>query len=382
MNDRTGAGPATAGASAAGATATGSSAGAGAGDGGTPTTTGPSSSGTSGSSAAPKRRRIRIPEKFFALQSYVALLLVFVAAIAFSPRRGGEIVFLGSDNLLNIVRATSEIGIIAIGMTFVILIGGIDLSVGSVLGMSATGVASLLMVNQMGVVPAVLIILALATTFGALQGTITATFGIQAFIVTLAGLQIARGIARIWSGGQGIPIAYGEGSGTAPDSFALLNSRTFNGTVPIPALIFLAVAVIAILVARNTVFGRHVYAIGGNERAARLSGVPVRRVKIAVFAIAGMLAGLAGIIQAGQLNQGSPNAGISYELDAIAAVVIGGTSLMGGVGTVAGTVAGALLIGILKNVLALNNIDSNIQLLITGFIIIVAAGIQTFRART
>ncbi|MGC5614945.1 ABC transporter permease [Georgenia sp. Z1491] len=338
--------------------------------------------GATTASPVPKRRRFQIPERFFALQSYVALLLVFVAAIVFSPRRGGEIVFLNSENLLNIVRATSEIGIIAIGMTFVILIGGIDLSVGSVLGLAATGVASLLMVNQMGVIAAVLIILAIGAAFGAAQGLITARFGIQAFIVTLAGLQIARGLARIWSGGQGIPIAYGDGPGTAPDSFALLNSRTFNGTVPIPALIFLAVAVVAILVARNTVFGRHVYAIGGNERAARLSGVPVRRVKVAVFAIAGLLAALAGIIQAGQLNQGSPNAGISYELDAIAAVVIGGTSLMGGVGTVAGTIAGALLIGILKNVLALNNIDSNIQLLITGFIIIVAAGVQTFRARS
>lgn len=329
-----------------------------------------------------RRHRFQIPEKFFALQSYVALVLVFLAAIAFSPRRNGEIVFVNSENLLNIVRATSEIGIIAIGMTFVIIIAGIDLSVGSVLGLCATGSASLLMVNQMGVLPTVLIILAIGAAFGAAQGLITAKLGIQAFIVTLAGLQIARGLARIWSGGQGIPIAYGDGPGTAPDAFALLNSRTFNGTVPIPALIFAAVAIIAILVIRNTVFGRQIYALGGNERAARLSGVPVVRVKIIVFAICGLLAALAGIIQAGQLNQGSPNAGIGYELDAIAAVVIGGTSLMGGVGTVAGTVAGALLIGVLKNILALNNVDSNIQLLITGAIIIVAAGIQTFRARS
>ena len=329
-----------------------------------------------------KRRRFQLPEKFFALQSWVALALVFVAAIAFSPRRGGEIVFLGSDNLLNIVRATSEIGIIAVGMTFVILIGGIDLSVGSVLGLSATGVASLLVVNQLGVLPAVLIILAIGLVFGAAQGAITAQFGIQAFIVTLAGLQIARGLARIWSGGQGIPIAYGEGPGTVPESCALRKKRPVNGPVPRPPHNIHAVAVIAILVMRNSVFGRHVYAIGGNERAARLSGVPVKRVKIAVFAIAGVLSALAGIVQAGQLNQGSPNAGISYELDAIAAVVIGGTSLMGGVGTVAGTVAGALLIGVLNNALALNNVDSNIQLLITGAIIIVAAGIQTFRARS
>lgn len=326
-----------------------------------------------------KRRRFQIPEKFFSLQSYVALLLVFIAAIVFSPRRNDEIVFLASENLLNIVRATSEIGIIAIGMTFVILIGGIDLSVGAVLGLSATGVASLLMVNDFGALPAIAVILALGAAFGAAQGLITAKLGIQAFIVTLAGLQIARGLARIWSGGQGVPLAYGEGEGFAPESFALLNSRTFNGTVPIPALIFVGVAIIALLVVRNTVFARHVYALGGNERAARLSGINVTRIKVAVFSISGLLAALAGIIQAGQLNQGSPNAGIGYELDAIAAVVIGGTSLMGGIGTVAGTIAGALLLGILNNMLALNNVDSNVQLLVKGIIIIVAAGIQAFR---
>lgn len=325
------------------------------------------------------RRRFVIPAKVFAVQSYLALILVVLAAVIFSPRRGGDVVFLAPENLLNIIRATSEIGIIAIGMTFVILVGGIDLSVGAVLGLAATGSASLLMVNGLGVLPAVAIVLAIGLAFGAVQGFITATFGIQAFIVTLAGLQIARGLARIWSGGQGVPIAYGDGPGTAPEAFALLNSRTFNGTVPIPALIFLAVGVMAVLVVRHTVFARHVYALGGNERAARLSGINTRRVKIAVFAIAGLLSALAGIIHAGQLNQGSPNDGIGYELDAIAAVVIGGTSLMGGIGSIPGTIAGAVLLGVLNNILALNNIDSNVQLLIKGVIIVVAAGVQAFR---
>ncbi len=333
-------------------------------------------------SATGERRRFRLPEQFFSLQSYIGLLLVFVAAIVFSPRRHGDIVFLDSNNLLNIVRAVSEIGIIAIGMTFVILIGGIDLSVGAILGLAATGAASLLMVNDLGVVPTVVLILALGLAFGAIQGLISAKLGLQSFIVTLAGLQIARGLARIWSGGQGVPLAYGDGPDLAPESFALLNSRTFNGTVPIPALIFLGVSIIAILVIKHTVFARHVYALGGNERAAKLSGVNVTAIKVAVFAICGLLAALAGIIHAGQLNQGSPNDGIGYELDAIAAVVIGGTSLMGGIGTVTGTIAGAMLLGILNNVLALNNIDSNIQLLIKGLIIILAAGLQTFRSQS
>lgn len=328
-----------------------------------------------------RRRRLVLPERFFTFQSYVALVLVFLAAVAFSPRRDGEIVFLNSDNLLNIVRAVSEIGILAVGVTFVILVAGIDLSVGAILGLAATGTASLLMVNDLGVAMTVLIILLIGLVFGATQGYLSARLGIQAFIVTLAGMQVARGLARIWSGGQGVPLAYGDGPDLAPEGFALLNSRTFNGTVPIPALIFAAVGAIAILVVRKTVFARHIYAIGGNERAARLSGIPVLRVKVAVFAISGLLAALAGIIHAGQLNQGSPNDGLTYELDAIAAVVIGGTSLMGGVGAVSGTLAGALLLGILNNALALNNIDSNVQMLVKGVIIVAAAGVQTFRSQ-
>lgn len=328
-----------------------------------------------------RQRRFVIPERFFQLQSYVALVLVFLAAIIFSPRRGGEVVFLNAENLLNIVRAVSEIGILAVGMTFVILIGGIDLSVGAVLGLAATGAASLLMVEDWGVLPTVLVILVIGLVFGATQGYLSARLGIQSFIVTLAGLQVARGLARIWSGGQGVPLAYGDGPDVAPTAFALLNSRTFNGTIPIPALIFVGVGIIALIVVRNSVFARHIYAIGGNERAARLSGIPVKRVKVAVFAIAGLLAALGGIIHAGQLNQGSPNDGVGYELDVIAAVVIGGTSLMGGVGSVSGTLAGALLLGILNNILALNNIDANVQLLIKGIIIVAAAGVQAFRSQ-
>lgn len=326
-----------------------------------------------------RRRRIDI-SKVAQAAAWVALVLVIIAAIVFSPRRGGEIVFLRPNNLLNVVRAVSENGIIAVGMTFVILLGGIDLSVGAILGFAAVGVAVLMTGNGLGVLPAVLIVLALGLIFGVVQGLLSAKIGLQAFIVTLAGMQVARGLARIWSGGQGVPIAYGGGPGTAPDTFALLNSRTFNGLVPIPALIFLAVAVIAILVMRYSTYARHLYAVGGNERAARLAGVPVVRVKVIAFAICGFLAALAGIIHAGQLNQGSPNDGIAYELDAIAAVVIGGTSLAGGVGSVSGTVAGALLLGVLNNILALNNIDSNIQLLIKGVIIVAAASVLTLRA--
>ncbi len=324
-------------------------------------------------------RRSGYVATLFRFQSLFGLVAVFVVAVAFSPQRNGELLFLNSENLFNVVRAVSEIGIMAVGMTFVILVGGIDLSVGAVLGLAAVGSAVLMVEADYGVVLTVVIVLAVGLGFGFLQGIASALFGIQAFIVTLAGMQIARGLARIWSGGQGVPIAYGDGPGEAPVAFSLLGERTFNGLVPIPALIFAVVAVVAIVFLRTSAFSRHVYAIGGNEKAARLSGVPVTRVKVIVFCIAGLLAALAGIVHAGQLNQGSPNDGFGYELDAIAAVVIGGTSLMGGRGSVVGTVAGALLLGVLNNFLGLHGVDPNVQLLVKGLVIVVAAGLQRLR---
>ncbi|MGA3539906.1 ABC transporter permease [Micromonosporaceae bacterium DT194] len=322
--------------------------------------------------------RGELVERLFAVQSLFALLLVFVLAVVVSPRRDGEIIFLSTENLGNVVRAVSEIGIIAVGMTFVVLLGGIDLSVGAILGLSAVGTATLMVDSGFGIVAAVTVVLLIGALFGALQGYATARLGIQSFIVTLAGLQVARGLARIWSGGLGIPIAYGDGPQEAPAAFEILNG-SINGVVPVPAVLFVGIGVAAIVVLRKTAFARHVYAIGGNEKAARLSGVPVLRVKVAVFAIAGLLAAVAGVIHAGQLNQGSPNDGAGYELDAIAAVVIGGTSLAGGTGSMGGTLAGALLLGILNNILALNNIDANVQLLIKGLVIVAAAGLQKLR---
>ncbi|KOX05861.1 ABC transporter permease [Micromonospora sp. NRRL B-16802] len=324
------------------------------------------------------RSRRELVDRLFAVQSLFALLVVFVVAILASPRRDGEILFLTAGNLGNIVRAVSEIGIIAIGMTFVILLGGIDLSVGAILGLSAVGTATLLVDSGFGIVPAVAVVLVIGALFGAVQGYAVARLGIQSFIVTLAGLQVARGIARIWSGGLGIPIAYGDGAHEAPPAFELLNG-SLNGVLPVPAVLFVLIGIAAIVVLRTTAFARHVYAIGGNEKAARLSGVPVTRIKVAVFAVAGLLAAVAGVIHAGQLNQGSPNDGAGYELDAIAAVVIGGTSLAGGSGSMGGTLAGALLLGILNNILALNNIDANVQLLIKGLVIVLAAALQKLR---
>ncbi len=324
-------------------------------------------------------RGATIAATLFRFQSLFGLALVLAGAIVFSPTHNDQLLFLDAENLFNVVRAISEIGIISVGMTFVILVGGIDLSVGAVVGLAAVGSAVLMAHQGLGVLATVLIVLATGLVFGLLQGITTAVFGIQSFIVTLAGLQIARGLARMTSGGQGVPLAYGNGPGEAPVTFSLLGERTFNGLVPIPAIIFAAVAALAMIFLRTSAFARHVYAIGGNEKAARLSGVAVTRVKVAVFGLCGLLAALAGIVHAGQANQGSPNDGTGYELDAIAAVVIGGTALSGGRGSVSGTVAGALLLGVLNNILALNSVDSNVQLLIKGLVIVAAAGLQRLR---
>src|SRR3954454_14516436 len=330
--------------------------------------------------AAPQKHRdpLALIVRF---QSLIGLVLVAIGGIIFSPRRHGEILFLNPDNIANIVRAVSETGIIAIGMTFVIITAGIDLSVGAVLGLSSVVTASMMISGGFGLIPTILAVLALGIVFGAIQGTISTRFRLEPFIVTLAGLQAARGLALIVSGNQYINISYGDGPGLAPPVFAVLGERLFDNTVPVATIVFIIFAAIATLVLNTTRFGRYVYAVGGNERAARISGVPVSAIKIAVYAITGFASALAGIVHAGQFNFGSANDGTGYELTAIAAVVIGGTSLFGGSGSMVGTIAGAIMLGALANILQLNNINAALQLLATGAIIVVAAVLQSLVRR-
>jgi len=314
-------------------------------------------------------------------QSVLGLVLVLLGGIAFSPRHNGAILFLTADNLANIVRSVSETGIIAVGMTFVIIAGGIDLSVGAVLGLAGILVARLMVDGGWGTAAAIVAVLLAGLFFGLVQGAVSTTMRIQAFVVTLAGLQLARGLARIVADDKFINISYGHGPGLAPPSFAVLGNRVFGGVLPVSALVFLAVGVLASVLLNTTRFGRHVFAVGGNERAARLSGINVRGIKIATFAICGLTAAMSGILDAGQLNFANPNSGTGYELAAIAAVVIGGTSLFGGEGTVVGTLAGALLLGSLNNILQLNNVNANLQLVVTATIIVAAAALQNVASR-
>jgi ribose transport system permease protein len=314
-------------------------------------------------------------------QSLIGLILVIIGGVIFSPRRHGVILFLAPDNVANIVRAVSETGIIAIGMTFVIITAGIDLSVGAVLGLASVITATMMISGGLGLIPAVLAVLVLGTLFGLIQGAISSRFRLEPFIVTLAGLQAARGLALVVSGNQYINISYGEGPGLAPPVFAILGQRLFDNTVPVATLVFIVFAGIATFVLNTTRFGRYVFAVGGNERAARISGIPVSTIKISVYAITGFAAGLAGIVHAGQFNFGSANDGAGYELTAIAAVVIGGTSLFGGSGSMVGTVAGTIMLGALANILQLNNITPAMQLLATAAIIVLAAVLQSLVRR-
>src|SRR4051794_6140107 len=315
------------------------------------------------------------------VQSLIGLVVVVIGGVIFSPRRHGEILFLAPDNIANIVRAVSETGIIAIGMTFVIITAGIDLSVGAVLGLSSVVTATMMISGGFGLVPTMLAVLMMGTAFGMIQGIISSRFRLEPFIVTLAGLQAARGLALVVSGNQYINISYGDGPGLAPPVFAVLGERLFNNTVPVATIVFIAFAAIATVVLNTTRFGRYVFAVGGNERAARISGVPVSMVKISVYAITGFTSALAGIVHAGQFNFGSANDGMGYELTAIAAVVIGGTSLFGGAGSMVGTVAGTIMLGALANILQLNNITPAMQLLATAAIIVLAAVLQSLVRR-
>jgi len=283
--------------------------------------------------------------------------------------------FLTADNLLNVSLQTSITAIIAVGMTFVILTAGIDLSVGSLV--AVVGVLTTLLlaaVKPIGVAfpVAVLAGLALGALSGLIAGTVITRFSITPFIVTLALMTIWRGTAFILTGGRPI--------WELPEEFSVLSSGRIVG-IPIPTVIMFVVYLAAHVVLTKTRFGRHVYAVGGNAEAARLAGIRTDNVVMGVFVLCGTLSALSGILLASRVNSGQPNAGLSYELDVIAAVVVGGTSLFGGRGSILGTFIGSLLIGVLRNGLNLMNVESYVQQVVVGFVILLAVMIDQWRRR-
>ncbi len=324
-------------------------------------------------------RRSALRRAFGRLSGVIGLLAVVTLAVVFSPVRHGRPVFLDVGNLTDILRQVAEKGILAAGMTPVIISAGIDLSVGSVLALSATLAGWLLMQGSLGLWPTLVVVIAVGAACGLLNGLVVARWRLPAFIATLATMSAARGIARYISGGAAIPLGFGPGA--APESFRIL-ATPIVPFVPVPAVLFLlSVALIHVMLSRMRI-GRYVYAIGDNEEAARLAGVRVRRYKTIVYVLCAALAALAGLIHCAQLEQGNPNDGVGYELDAIAAVVIGGTALSGGVGTVVGTLVGTLIIGVINNSMGLNNIDANLQLILKGAIILAAVWMQARRKQT
>ncbi|WP_347862839.1 ribose ABC transporter permease [Salimicrobium sp. PL1-032A] len=272
--------------------------------------------------------------------------------------------FFTLDNILNLLRQVSINALIAFGMTFVILTGGIDLSVGSMLAFGSALTAGVL-ASGMDPILGVLIGLMAGLAMGAFNGVVITKGKVAPFIATLATMTIFRGATLVYT--EGRPIT------GLSDSFTFeMIGKGYVFGVPFPAILMIGVFFVLFFILHKTVFGRKVYAIGGNEEASVLSGIKADRVKIGVYALTGMLSVLAGIILTSRLNSAQPTAGTMYELDAIAAVVLGGTSLAGGRGRIVGTLIGALIIGVLDNGLNLMNVSSFYQQIVKGGVILLA----------
>jgi putative xylitol transport system permease protein len=303
-----------------------------------------------------------------ALSRYGIIIAFFVLCAVLS---GLNEYFLTRGNIVNVLRQASINGILAIGQTFVILTGGIDLSVGSLL--AVCGILGALVVtgdNPRSPALALLIGIGAGAGLGVVNGALVARLRVPAFVATLGMLSVARGLTFISNDGMPVP--------NLADSFLVLG-QGFVAGVPIPVILFAVTVLVAWIVLRFTTYGRYVYAVGGNERSARTSGIATRWVIFSVYVISGALAGLSGQLLAARTTSALPQAGLSYELDAIAAVVIGGTSLTGGVGSVIGTLFGVLIIAVISNGLDLMGVSSYYQQVIKGTIIVLAVLLDTSR---
>ena len=300
------------------------------------------------------------------LREYTVLIILVLLSVGIglsSPR------FLRLSNLLNIVQQSSILGIAAIGVTFAILSAGIDLSVGSVLGFCGAVSAGLIVRSGLPVPLAILLAMALGLAIGAFNGVMIVKGRLQPFVVTLAMLAMARGFTLLYTDGRPI-------SGM-PEAYTFIGSGSL-GPIPMAAVIFLGVFGLSYLFLRYSRTGLHIYAIGGNEETARLAGIKVQRTKVMVYALSGLTASIAGIVLTARLWSAQPQAGSGLELNAIAATVLGGTSLMGGYGGTAGTVAGALIMGVLSNGLNLIGVSAYLQRVITGAVFILAVTIDMY----
>lgn len=306
----------------------------------------------------------KLKENILKYKSILGLVLLCLIISIISPR------FLTVSNLRNVFTQISVNAVISIGMTFVILTGGIDLSVGSIVAISGAGAASIIKSTGsiwIGITAAILI----GAVVGFINGIVISKGKLQAFIATLATQTIFRGVTYVFTGGNPI-------SGLKDEVVALANSRILG--IPVLVIITIIVLLICAYILNQTKYGRYVYAIGGNEDSSRLSGINVDKVKTLVYVISGITAGIAGAIVMSRIGSAAPTAGNGYELDAIAAIVIGGTNLTGGEGSIWGTVIGILIIGILSNGLNLMDVSAFYQTIVKGIVILIAVLIDKKKA--
>lgn len=322
------------------------------------------------STPAPEREKSRISELFSlsgATGPLIGLLLLCVF-LSFATES-----FMTTRNLLNIMDQITVLGIMAVGMTFVILIGGIDLAVGSVLALAMMVLGYLANIVGIPVPLAILGALIVAAASGAVSGLLITAFNVPAFISTLAMMSVARGLANMITDGQQI-VGF-------PAWFSMLAFTRYGGFLTLTVAVMLIVFSAGWVFLRYTSGGRSLYAIGGNPEVARLAGINVKLMTVGVYLVSGLLAGLAGIVLAMRLDAVQPTAGFTYELDTIAAVVIGGTSLSGGQGGIVGTIIGVLIIGVLRNGLNLLGVSPFTQAVVIGVVIALAVAAEAFKKR-
>lgn len=299
----------------------------------------------------------------------IALLAMCVFLVIFPTTRS---TFLTQNNVYNILRQNASNLFLATGMTMVIILGGIDLSVGSVIALSGCVAAGCVVNMGLPEVAAFLIAILIGAAVGMFNGVVICKTNIPPFIVTLASMNITKGIALVYT--QGAPIR------CMTDAFKFPGAG-YVGPIPTPVILMLIIFVIAVMLVNRTHFGRHIYAVGGNAQAASFSGINVQKVKFWVYTFTGIMAGIAGVVIASRLYSGQPRSGEGAEMDAIAAVVVGGTSMSGGSGRLGGTLIGVLIIGVLNNGLNLMGVDSNWQYIVKGFVILLAVYVDFIRNR-
>ncbi|GAB2025669.1 ABC transporter permease subunit [Lactovum odontotermitis] len=310
-----------------------------------------------------------ILKKFSSLTTLIALIALMIVVTIINPS------FLRTDNLLNLLLQVTANGFIAFGMTFVILTGGIDLSVGAILALSSALTAGF-MVSGLPVWLAVILALIIGGLLGMVNGLFVAFGKLAPFIVTLATMTTYRGFTMVFTDGN--PITKGLG-----DSFLFQYiGQGYLFGIPFPVILMIIVFVILYILLHKMAFGKSVYAIGGNEKAAYIAGVKLNKVKIIIYSISGMMAAISGLIVTSRLSSAQPGAGASYEMDAIAAVVLGGASLSGGKGRLVGTLIGALIIGVLNNGLTIIGVSAFWQQVVKGLVILIAVLLDRFKSKS